>query len=172
MAEGVVRAQSQAADLLGQICLQSGIDAVCAGLKLIHAAESSIERLLIGIRRKASVANRLVTIQLNLIWLMNPACADVIDPCRALRANTLFNPEVILVVIRCLERAAGKGIHAHGQRACWRARLNARAGRRTRAENFLKALVSSGRCIHRASCYIRRYPDAAHLAADAADKGW
>ncbi len=36
----------------------------------------------------------------------------------------------------------------------------------------LKALLGVAGCIHRAAAYIRRNPHAAHLAADAAHKGW
>ena len=128
MTEGVVAAQRQAAPLLRIGDLKSGIIAVGAGAKLVDIAESLIERLLVGKRRKASIADCLVAVQLHLVRLMEPARADVIHAQVAARTDLLLNAEVVLVVIRRLERSAGKGVQADGQRTGRCARLNPAQG--------------------------------------------
>src|ERR1700685_2636407 len=86
MAVGVVSAQRQAGKLLGYAGLQAGIVAACTGAEFIHAAAALIERLLIGKRREASIADGLISVQLNLVWLMHSARAHIIDAQRTARS--------------------------------------------------------------------------------------
>ena len=86
MAVGVVAAQRQAGKLLGYAGLQAGIVAARTGAEFIHAAEALIERLLIGEGREAAIAHRLISVQLDLVWLLHGARADIIDAQRAARS--------------------------------------------------------------------------------------
>jgi len=79
MAVRIVSAQSQAAELLRHAALQAGVVTARVGAEFVHAAEALIERLVVGKGREASVAHRLIAIQLDLIWLMHGARADVIN---------------------------------------------------------------------------------------------
>ena len=112
MAERVVGAQREAVELLGDAGLQAGVVAAGVGAELVDAAESLVERLLVGIRRKASRADRLVAVEADLKRLMKAARAHIIDAHCAVRAQLLLDAEVVLVVVRRLERAGGEGVEA------------------------------------------------------------
>src|SRR5580698_6552398 len=106
MTQRVIPLKSQSFQILSHTGLQPGVTAVCVGLKLIHAAESLIERLPERKWRKTSTTDCLVTVQLHLIRLMQPARAHVIHAYRAALARVLLDSKVILVVIRRLQLAA------------------------------------------------------------------
>ncbi len=171
MTEGVVAAQGQAAPLLRVDGLQSAVDTVRPGLELGDISKSLIERLLIGKRRKASIADVLVAVELHLVGFVQSARAHEVGAQIAARADLLLNTEIVLVVIRGLERSRGEGVQADGQRTGWCAWLDSRAGRAAGAEGCLKQLIGAG-C--RVDCACRNAgsnPQAAHLSPDAARKG-
>ena len=70
MAERVVAAQSQSAPLLGINGLQTGIAAVGIRAELVHITEALVEGLLIRKGREASIADRLIAVELHLERLM------------------------------------------------------------------------------------------------------
>ena len=142
MAERVVAAQRQSAELLCHAGLQSGIAAVgirCetrSRCRIAGRAAAGTDKAQ-SIRRRQSGsrsappgtahARRACPHSRSAPPHARPACCSI--------------PRVVLVVVRRLERAAGKGIQAHRQRARRRARGNSRAGRRARAEDRLKTPV-------------------------------
>ena len=79
MTERVVAVQRESAPLLRIGDLKSGITAVGVGAKLIDIPESLIEWLLVRKRREASIADRLIPIELHLERLMEPSRTDEID---------------------------------------------------------------------------------------------
>src|SRR5208283_4522512 len=106
MAKGVVTAQSKSAELLGDVGLQARVITGCIGLKLVDAAKSLIERLLVGIGSKAPVAYILVAVQLNLVRLMDTARSHIVHPHCAMRAGLLLDAKTVLIVVRRLQNAA------------------------------------------------------------------
>ena len=72
MAERVVAAQRQAAQLLGVRGLQAVVVAVRSGLELGDVSESLVQRLLVGIWSEASVAHVLIAVELHLVGFVRP----------------------------------------------------------------------------------------------------
>src|ERR1700734_798848 len=108
MTESVVAAQSQAAPLLRIGSLQSVVDAVCASLKLGDGSESLIERPLVRKWRKASIADVLITVELNQVRFMQPTSTHIVGSQVAARSDLLLDAEVVLVVVRRLEGSRGE----------------------------------------------------------------
>ena len=96
MAVGVVCTQHQTAELLGCAGLQPGVVTARIRTKFIYVAKALIERLAIGKGREASVAHRLVSVQLHLVRLMHGARAHVIQAQRAARSQFALDAETPL----------------------------------------------------------------------------
>ena len=129
MAEGIVGAQGQASPLLRIGSLQSVVDAVGAGAELGDGCKALVERLPIGKGREASVADGLIAVELLLKGLVQSARSHIVGAHAAVRAGLLLNAEIVLVVVRRLERSSGKGVQAYRQRTGSLARLDASARR-------------------------------------------
>ena len=90
-----------------------------AGLELGDVSKALIERLLVGKWRKASVADVLVAVELHLVGFVQSARAHEVGAQVAARADLLLDAEIVLVVVRGLERSRGEGVQADGQRTGW-----------------------------------------------------
>src|ERR1039458_8374827 len=127
MAQGVVGAHRQGAQLLTHAGLQAGIGTAGISAKLVYAAESLVGRLLVSVWGKATVTDRLEAIQPLQKRLMKSASAHIVDAHRTMRGQLLFDSEVVLVVVRRLQRTCRESIQAHSERASRCARGNPRA---------------------------------------------
>src|SRR5208337_1341088 len=163
--------QGQAAPLLRVDGLQSAVHAVRAGLELGDISKSLIERLQVGEWRKATIADVLVTVQLFLVGLVQTVRAHEVGAQVAARADLLLDAEIVLIVMRGLERSRREGVQAYGQRTGWGARLDARAGRAAGAKSCLKQLIGADCRINRASRNAGSNPEATHLSPDTAGEG-
>ena len=140
-------------------------------MKLVDAAKSLVRRLPEREGRKASLAHRLVAIQLNLIGFVLAPRSHIVDPCRPVRACLLLETKVELVEEGRLQRSARKRVQAYCQRACRGTLDNPVAGRTTRGKHRFEASLSIRGCVHRAATHPGRNPNAADLPANAAHKG-
>src|ERR1035441_1536137 len=71
MAVRIVSAQCQAPELLGCAGLQAAIVAARTGAELVDAAESLVERLVVGEGGEAAIAHGLIAVRLHLVWLLD-----------------------------------------------------------------------------------------------------
>ncbi len=102
---------------------------------------------------------------------MQASRPDEIGAKIALRTYLLLYAEVVLVVVRRLQRPAGKGIETDRQGTGGRTRLNPRAGRGSRTKDRLEGAVCIGSGIDCTAGHAGGYGDSSNLTARAADKG-
>src|ERR1035438_7166224 len=126
--ERIVGVQRESVPLLRIGRLKSGIAAIGIRAKLIHIPKPLIDRRLVWKRREASIADRLIAVELRLEGLMEPSCTDEINPQIPTRTDLLLSAEIVLVVIRCFECSTREGVQADRERTGRRAGLNSRAG--------------------------------------------
>ena len=145
-----------------------------SGAKLVDVGESLVERLVKSKWRKATIAHRLIAVQLHLIRFLDGTCADVIHVQRSPRSQLALHAEAPLQEIRRLQRAAGKGVHVHSQGADGRTGMDSCTGQASRLKDSLKSSVGCDSRIDRADIHTSvvgrtgSNADATHLSVDAA----
>jgi hypothetical protein len=170
VAQGVVPAKRECADLLRVACLQSCVAAVRIRAELVDAAEALVERLAKGVGGKAALAHVLVAVELNLIGFVKSSGAYKIYTQVAMTGDLFLNAHTVLVIDRSFEGARWKRVEADGERANGRFSNDARAGRAPRSKGLLKAGVRGHSRIDRTSRYAGRDADSTHLSSKSANE--
>ena len=172
MRVGVVTLHREASDLLHHHHLQAGVVASGVGAELIDIAEARVKGLLVSERCKASGTHVLVAVQLDLIWLVDGAGADVIDAQSAARAKLALNSKAPFEEVGRLERAGREGVEVDSEWAGWGGGRNSRARIPVAIEEGLEGLIGLNGCVHGTSGYSGGDADTANLAVNAADEDW
>jgi len=86
VAVGVVAVEGKSGKLLGNAGLKAGVVAASTGTEFVDVTEARVKRLVVGERRKASIADVLIAVELYLVGFVDGTGPDIVHAEGAARA--------------------------------------------------------------------------------------
>ena len=151
VAVGVVAVQREAGKLFRDAGLKAGVVAAGSSAELVDVTEARVERLVVGERRKAAIADVLIAVELYLVGLADGAGPHIIHAEGAVGAQLSLDAEAPLQEVGRLQFSAREGVEIDGQGACWRVRGHSRTGIAVGLEGCSETIDLPAR-LHRQRC--------------------